>query len=42
MRMVIEAQLEDSVGDITPIRLIESERPDGELKQLYQSHVVHS
>ena len=34
MRMVIEARLEDNAGGSVPIRLIEFERTDGELKQL--------
>jgi hypothetical protein len=34
MRMVIEAQLEDNAGGSVPIRLVEFERVDSELKQL--------
>jgi hypothetical protein len=34
MRMVIKVRLEDSVGDSVPIRLVEFECADGELKQL--------
>jgi hypothetical protein len=34
MRMVIEARLEDNAGGSVPIRLVEFERVDGELKQL--------
>jgi hypothetical protein len=34
MRMVIEARLEDNGGGSVPIRLVEFERADGELKQL--------
>jgi hypothetical protein len=32
MQMVIEARFENSVGDSVPIRLVEFERADDELK----------
>jgi hypothetical protein len=34
MRMIIEARFEDNAGGSVPIRLVEFERADGELKQL--------
>jgi hypothetical protein len=34
MRMIIEARIEDNAGGSKPIRLVEFERADGELKQL--------